>query len=212
MGHLWGTPPSYAYGGRYADDLPQEVRDHLAVYGYGTLRDQIRSRRIYEECAAMGWPVSPTSDELEALRLSPDERHVLAGETLLAFLKDPDKTWPSWDPHKGAAMETYFVGGLIKHFPTVFRRWQRTRQNLPLPLAPGAAALSGRGAQADPALGVVARDELERALRAAEPEIRAVLGLVAAGYRHSEIADRLRISERAVEGRIYRFRRSVRNS
>lgn len=104
------------------------------------------------------------------------------------------------------------MGLLIRDFATVFRRWQRTRLDLPLPLGVDAAALSAlsaRAAETDPALGAVTRDELERALRRAGPEVRAVLGLVAEGYQHSEIADRLRLSERAVEGRIYRFRRNM---
>ncbi|MEU4995717.1 hypothetical protein [Streptomyces sp. NPDC021622] len=175
------------------------------------LRDLIRSRQIYERCAARGRPVRPTSADLEALRLSPDERHVLAGETLLAVLEDLDKVWSTWDVRRGAALETYFVGSLVLYFPAVFRKWQRTRRRLLLPRDADAAALSVKVTQADPALGVVARDALERALRTAGPEVSAVLGLVAAGYPHSEIAERLRISERAVEGRLYRFRRQIRN-
>ncbi|MFI6089775.1 RNA polymerase sigma factor [Streptomyces sp. NPDC051218] len=215
MEHLRGapsgpaTPP--ANEGRYADALPREVRDDLAMYGYSTLLNKIRSQQIYADCAARNRVVRPTSAELEALRHSPDERHVLAGDTLLDLLRKPDGMWSTWDEDKGAALKTYFVGALIARFPRIFLKWQETRLSLPLPIGVDVAALSARAVEPDPALGVVTRDRLERALRSAEPEVRAVLGLVAAGYQHSEIADRLRLSERAVEGRIYRFRRSIRN-
>ncbi|MEU7584610.1 hypothetical protein AB0B50_44365 [Streptomyces sp. NPDC041068] len=66
--------------------------------------------------------------------------------------------------------------------------------------------------QADPALGVTARDVVTRALRTAGPEVRATLMLVAAGYQHREIADRLNISERGLEGRLHRFRKQIRNA
>ncbi|MGW7082578.1 RNA polymerase sigma factor [Streptomyces sp. NPDC054871] len=202
MGELWGTPGSVG---------TQEVRDHLGAYGYGTLLRLIRSRQVYERCVGTKPPIRPTFDELETLRRSADERHVLASETVLAVLERQHKVWATWDARKGAALETYFVNALLLRFPTVFRAWQRTRRSLPLPYGADVAALSVEVTHLDPALAVVSRDALERALRTAGPEVRAVLGLVAVGYPHSDIADRLGISERAVEGRLYRFRRQVRS-
>ncbi|MGW5735591.1 MULTISPECIES: RNA polymerase sigma factor [Streptomyces] len=188
-----------------------EVRDRVSAHGYRVLLGQIRSQRIYEACRGV-WPhISPTFDELETLRASADERHALASQTLIAVLEQRVQPWDTWDAGKGAALETWFVGALHLQFPTVFERWRKARLRRLDEHKACAAVIAAKGAPADPALGAVTRDELERALRTAEPEVRSVLALVAAGYRHDEIADHLRLSERGVEGRIYRFRRSMRN-
>lgn len=194
-----------------AEEPPRDVRDHLAVYGYGTLRDMIRSRRIYARCAALGRPVTPTSHELELLSVSADERHVLAAETLLKVLQDPEKVWATWDVRKGAALETYFVNALVQRFTTVFRQWQNRRRVLGQK-EHAVTVLPSRASSADPVFNVMARDLLERALRTAEPDVRALLALTAAGCSHREMADRLQISERAVEGRLHRFRKQIRTS
>ncbi|MGA4844662.1 RNA polymerase sigma factor [Streptomyces sp. G45] len=198
----------------HPDVPPPEDREHLATYGYDALLSLIRSQRIYERCAAQGRPITPTPDDLETLRRSPDERHALAGDTLLKVLEDLPKLWDTWDARKGAARETYFVGALTLYFPAAFRTWQRTHRH-PHPLLPHgtvATAPPPGTTQADPALDVLARDALRRALRLGGPEIHALLVMVAAGYPHSEIADRLHTTERAVEGRLYRFRKQLRNS
>lgn len=188
-----------------------EVRARVGAYGYRVLQDAIRSQRIYEQCAGV-WPcIRPTFDELETLRASADERHALACQTVIAVLEQRVPVWDTWDPCKGAALETYFVRALRHKFPAVFQRWQKARQDQLKVRDAHAVALTGKDAPADPVLGAIARDELERALRTVGPEVRSVLGLVAVGYEHSEIAERLRLSERAVEGRIYRFRRNIRN-
>lgn len=188
-----------------------EARDRAGAYGYRVLQNQIRSQQIYGLCDGIRPSIRPTFDELETLRASADERHALACQTVIAVLQQRVPVWDTWDPCKGAALDTYFVRALHHKFPAVFQRWQKTRQDQLKVRAAHAVVLTGKDAPADPVAGAIARDELERALRTVGPEVRSVLGLVAAGYEHSEIAERLRLSERAVEGRVYRFRRNTRN-
>ncbi|WP_282793421.1 helix-turn-helix domain-containing protein [Streptomyces sp. CC224B] len=177
----------------------------------------IRSQRVYERCRAQGRFVAPTSAELEALRGSPEDRDDLAGDTLLKALEKAEQPWATWDARKGASLETYVVGALLLHFPRVFSSWRKARghrQEFRRRLVTDAAAATApaRTGTADPALAVVARDVLERVLRTADPDVRVILVLVAAGYPRRAIAERLRISERAVEGRLHRFRREIRDS
>ncbi|MEU6674228.1 hypothetical protein [Streptomyces sp. NPDC046853] len=191
---------------------PKETVDHLASYGYATLKKLIHTQRVYDKGRDLNRPVHPTSADLEVLRSSPDERAALAGDSLVKLLEDPEDVWSKWDIRKGAALETYFVNAMIQRFQSVFRTWQTHRRTLISLPAADMNFLSARSHQADPALDVVARDALERALWEAKPEVRATVVLMAAGYRHSEIADRLQISERGVEGRLYRFRKQVRDA
>ncbi|MFK4070669.1 RNA polymerase sigma factor [Streptomyces sp. NPDC029674] len=190
-------------------------RERLATYGYSTLRRLIRAQRIYDQCRGVQPPIAPTSDDLEVLRRSSDERHVLAGETLLTALADWDKIWSTWDRDKGASRETYFVRAMILRFPRAFEKWQAGRRHQPLARGLRDLAPTGPAARAtwtDPALDAIARDTLHRVVRTAGPELRTMLALVVEGYPHSAIADRLRISARAVEGRLHRFRKQLRSS
>ncbi|MDG4857471.1 ECF-type sigma factor [Streptomyces sp. T-3] len=189
---------------------PQELRDRIVANGYHTLLKQIRLQEIYERCRAVGWPVDPTFDELEVLQRSSDERCALAGDTLVKVLVNQHKVWPTWDARKGAALETYFVKALILHFPAAFRHWQSTRRELPVPPADVTDLAASKALHADLAIHVLAHDALEGALRIAGPQAQAVVALFAVGYECREIAERLQISERAVEGRLYRFRQQIR--
>ncbi|MEV0318222.1 hypothetical protein ACIBKX_08150 [Streptomyces sp. NPDC050658] len=190
---------------------PQEVLDHLAAYGYTLLQRWIHSQRIYEKCRGNKPFIVPTSDDLETLRRSPEDRHALACDTVLKFLENPVKALSDWDERKGAALKTYYVGGLLQTFPRVFETWQKARRpGFPRCDTP-VDAQPAEGTYGDPASRVMTRDALERALRASEPEVGVIVTLVAAGTPRRDIADRLGISERAVEGRLYRVRRMMRN-
>ncbi|WP_190134247.1 RNA polymerase sigma factor [Streptomyces longispororuber] len=177
----------------------------------------IRSQRVYERCRTQGRFVTPTPAELDALRGSPEDRDDLAGDTLLKVLEQAEQPWTTWDARKGASLETYVVGALLLHFPRVFSSWRkarRHRQELRRHLAAdaGTAPTPAGTGTADPALTVVARDVLERALRTADPDVRVILVLVAAGHPRRAVAEQLGISERAVEGRLHRFRKQIRDS
>ncbi|MEV8313482.1 sigma factor-like helix-turn-helix DNA-binding protein [Streptomyces sp. NPDC059900] len=176
------------------------------------MKKLIHSQRVYDRGRDLNRPVHPTSADLAALRRYPDERAALAGDSLVKLLEDPEEVWSRWDVRKGASLETYFVNAMVQRFQSVFRTWQTHRRTVISLPAVDLNFLSDRSYQADPAVDVVARDALRRALRAASPEVRATVVLIVAGYQHGEIADRLQISERGVEGRLYRFRKQIRDA
>lgn len=101
---------------------PQDIRDHLWVYGYRALLRMIGDGEIYEKCRAKKRPLKPTLDDRETLRLSMDDRSGLAGDTLVSAMDTLDDTWHTWEAEYGAKLETSFVGGLVLHFPAVFRK------------------------------------------------------------------------------------------
>lgn len=68
--------------------------------------------------------MKPTLDDRETLRLSMDDRSGLAADTLVSAMDTLDDTWHTWEAEYGAKLETSFVGGLVLHFPAVFRKWQ----------------------------------------------------------------------------------------
>ncbi|WP_217239253.1 hypothetical protein [Streptomyces sp. AC555_RSS877] len=193
--------------------IPSATRDRLWIYGYFTLKRMIRDGEIFEKCAAKDRPVYPSLDDRRTIQDSVEDRDALAGDTLMAAIKHVEGTWHTWSPERGAKLETYFIGGLALYFPTVFRRWQRNRWRLvfvpaadAVPLARRAAGLFADG---DPGRQADLRGALEEVMRLAGPEVRAILSRTVAGETQDEIAEHLESSRKAIEGRLYRFRRRL---
>ncbi|WP_459754406.1 RNA polymerase sigma factor [Streptomyces sennicomposti] len=193
--------------------IPSETRDRLWVYGYFTLKRMIRDGEIFEKCAAKDRAVRPSLDDLRTLKDSVEDRDALAGDTLTVAMKKVGETWSTWSPERGAKLETYFIGGLTLHFPAVFRQWQRNRWRLVFVPAADAVPLAlraaGMFADGDPGRQADLRAALEEVMRLAGPEVRAILARVVAGETQDEIAEHLASSRKAVEGRLYRFRRRL---
>ncbi|MFE5084441.1 sigma-70 RNA polymerase sigma factor region 4 domain-containing protein [Streptomyces mirabilis] len=204
--------PGVLADGRPAD-IPSETRDRLWVYGFFTLKRMISDGEIFEKCAAKKRGLRPSLDDLRTLQDSVEDRDALAGDTLTSAMDQVNDTWSTWSPKRGATLETYFVGGLTLHFPSVFRRWQRNRWRLVFVPAADAAPLAlhaaGLFAHGDPGRQADLRAALEEVMRLAGPEVRAILARTVAGETQDEIAEHLESSRKAVEGRLYRFRRRL---
>lgn len=126
-----------------------------------------------------------------------------------------ERSLPRWDPQQ-AALRTYFVGFLIYPFATKFREWHeakaRWRDELHLRTRSVSDLVdrvmtSGALVDNDPLHLIVRRDQLRGLLKEADVVNRHIADLVMHGYSYREIADELGLSERAVEGRLYRLRR-----
>ncbi|MFE2470278.1 RNA polymerase sigma factor sigma-70 region 4 domain-containing protein [Streptomyces mirabilis] len=193
--------------------IPPETRDRLWIYGFYTLKRMIRDGEIFEKCAAKDRPLSPSLDDLRTLQVSAEDRDALAGDTLADAMDHVEATWCTWSPDRGAKLETYFIGGLTLYFPAVFRKWQRNRWRLVFVPAADAAPLALRAAGllagGDPGREADLRTALQEVMRLAGPEVRAILSRTLVGETQDEIAEYLESSSRAVEGRLYRFRRRL---
>lgn len=126
-----------------------------------------------------------------------------------------------WDAAKGAQLRTYFVNAALMR---LLKPMDRATKRLILEQARAPEAIVARQLAAEvadpdrarsPFDDVVERDAALAALAALDLTVleRDMFELVAEGYSHAEIADRLDLpSTKAVEGRIGRCRRRVRAS
>jgi hypothetical protein len=186
----------------------------LAAYGYPVILGWLRRGEIWKHCADRGRPLRPTDADRETLASVFDERLELALETVgeaLKFFRDRVLRTGRWSHEGGATLTTFFIGACLLVFPTVFRRWQAARQRWSRALASEAlhcpegrtlADLPGT----DPADAVASRAAVMSELASMPAGTRATAALVLDGMSFAEAGQSLGMTERAVEGRLYRYR------
>jgi DNA-directed RNA polymerase specialized sigma24 family protein len=205
----------------------------LAAYGYPVILAWLRRGTIWRHCAERGRPLYPTDAERETLEGQFDERLELALETVaegLKFFRERVLLTGRWSFEGGATITTYFIGACLLAFPNVFRRWHAAgrRWNLAMNAAvltspegrtvadlPGTGPVSasdivaGRGSSpcSDPADVAGARSAVLGELRSMPPGTRDAAALVIDGRSFAETAAAMGTTDRAVEGRLYRYRK-----
>jgi DNA-directed RNA polymerase specialized sigma24 family protein len=186
----------------------------LAAYGDPVLLAWIRRGLIFKYCADAGRPVQPCDADLETLAESFDDRLGLATMTVaeaLTFFRSYVLIGRRWSFDGGAALTTYFIGACRFAFPNVFRRWQgeqrRWRRALSAEMlhCPEGRPLADQPGT-DPADQVAGQDAVIRELHTMPPGTGAAAALVIDGATFAETANQLGITERGVEGRLYRYR------
>jgi DNA-directed RNA polymerase specialized sigma24 family protein len=181
-------------------------RGELAAYALPVIRSWLRRGLIFAYALQQGRPLKVTEYDRTGLQ-DVEERIGLAHETVaraLTLFHQRDMTAAGWSYDGGAAITTYFVGACVAVFPGVFRRWQRGRATWNK--AVKAVDSSGSHAQ-DPADEVVSRQRVIADLRRMPDAVRAIAERVVwEGSSHAEIAAELNLTERSVEGRLYRYR------
>jgi hypothetical protein len=186
----------------------------LAAYGYPIILAWLRRGVIWKYCADRGRPLSPTDADRETLANVFDERLELALETVAAalkFFKNRVLRTGTWAFDGGATLTTYFIGACLLTFPNVFRRWQAAERRWHRALAAETLNCSeGRSLAdlpgADPANIVADRAAVMNELDSMPPGIQAAAALVVDGMSFSEAGDVLDTTDRAIEGRLYRYR------
>ena len=213
-------------------DLWVYGRDVLMSWIYdGSIFDRCRLRGIGISYSDWAWrELRDSFDEREALALDTLILAIRGSEVEAGAELDsagaegsPVTRWegfferslPRWDPQQ-AALRTYFVGFLIYPFATRFREWHEAKARWRDELYPRTqsvyelvdrAMASRAESDGDPVRLVVRRDRLHGILKDADVVNRHIAELVMRGYAYWEIAERLDLTERAVEGRLYRLRR-----
>ena len=186
----------------------------LAAYAYPIILSWLRRGAIWKQCADRGRPLRPTDIERETIEDNFDERLELALETVAEALKlfvDSVLKPGKWSPEGGASITTYFIGACLFSYPNVFRKWSRARRNWQKGMVsavrdcPEGRAL-GDLTSYDPAETVAGRMAALAVLRRMPDSTRHVAALVMDGLTFAETAEVLGITERAVEGRLYRYR------
>jgi hypothetical protein len=186
----------------------------LAAYGYPVIVAWLRRGTIWGHCATRGRKVSPTDAEREILERDFDERLELALETVadaLTFFRDRVLRAGRWSFDGGATLTTYFIGACILTFPNVFRRWRVAERKWNLALAAEKLALpEGRTLAdlpgSDPADVVAGRSAVIGELASMPHGTGGAAALIVDGKSFAEAAVILDTTERAIEGRLYRYR------
>lgn len=189
----------------------------LAAYGYPVLVAWIRRGLIFKHCAERGRRLFPTDQDLQQLFDSYDDRLELALETVgetVPFFRDYVLKPRRWTFEGGATLTTYFVGACVYRFPNVFRRWhgERHRWSRNLQCAELEATDSRpltNPTGVDPADAAAGKDRVMRELVKMTDGARDAAALVIDGASQAEAASILGTTERAIEGRLHRYRNKV---
>jgi DNA-directed RNA polymerase specialized sigma24 family protein len=185
--------------------------EQLAGYGLRTVPKLISSGKVFAAARQLGRDIgdAPTGpwDDADVDDLSSPT----VNEGLKLFARGG---LARWDPSRGAALTTWFIGSCALVFPGVYRQWQRGREErgeweVPLDAADAAGARSELGRRAvfgNPEALVVQRTAAEDALgRLGSPTDQQIMRMTVDGFSQQEIATALSLTVRAVEGRIYRI-------
>src|SRR5262249_7608293 len=110
----------------------EQVASQLVGYAWPVLRGWISRGDIYRECGRVRRPGFPTEAERDYLKRYPEEIEDLVKDTIAEawdlFRRCGVRGLNRWDPDRGTALTTYFVGTCKLAFPKVFRGWQRKMQ------------------------------------------------------------------------------------
>lgn len=177
----------------------------------------IRSGRIYSKCAEEGRGVTRGRDDEEVLRRDRDERDQLVDETITKGLRMFTRYGlreGNWRPDGGRSLQSYFDNACVREFAGVFRRWRSDRRRQPPSSHYGLDPAAGGVDPADPGLdpadrvvaAAVAAEEI--ATMKSHPRVWEIAKGLDDGLTYQQIGVRLGITARAVEGIVYRYRRT----
>jgi DNA-directed RNA polymerase specialized sigma24 family protein len=181
------------------------------------LKSLLRTGRIKEELLHRGLPVGLANDDYERLHTSMAARDALAITIVIAgeeYFRRTVIPRMKWYPDGGASLETFFVNGCLLHFASSVRSWRKEHPEWFLTPGPGTLSCQAPDTAPDPQAdammeAVENRDLINRLTALAPPMVKAIMLLMLEGFSFAEIGDHLGISERAVEGRLHRFRATV---
>lgn len=185
----------------------------LIAYALPVLRGWLYTGYVFTLTAKRGWALYPSDLELDRLRSDSDLRNDLAMMTIaqaLPFFLERALQNGNWSVEGGANLTTYFTGACARMFPNEFRLHRRESKKLSrLVLQEDHLLDTSTAAPNDPSRICIGDQWVIDSLKDLEPKTKAVVELTLAGYEQSEIGEMLDLTERAVEGRLYRFRTAM---
>jgi hypothetical protein len=191
-------------------DGPTWVRlsESLARYAISVLLVWIRTGRMHDQCRrrgmrlSHGWLPLEDSDAQELVNLT-----VAYG---LRRFRERSLVQGKWRTDGGASLGSWFVNDCILEYPNIWRSWVRTEERWRR-VHDNLGWQNGTQAIVDPQVREVERWQvIDTLARIEDGSTRAIAALLIDGYSLQEIGQILGLSGRAVEGRLYRLRRRVR--
>jgi hypothetical protein len=196
----------------------EKTTTRLMEYGWLTINKWTGTGEIFAQSRRAGRPVPlrMTAPDWDA-----DARSEVATDTVVAGLDlflEHGLIRGKWNPYGGASLATYFVGASIRSFRTVYIRWFRGVQvgqaELDLPPSDPDGASSDRDIPdqraTDPFYAAATHDEIKRILPyITDTKVRRGLAFRALGYTQQQAAQKVGLTEKALEGRIGRLRARI---
>lgn len=199
----------------------REVSGALIDYGFQVMRAWVVTGQVFVKLAEKGRTVQTPP----VMGIPRPDALMLAEDTVADAIVDfRDRVLGKgrWDPSKGASLTTFFIGNcLLFQFPSLYRAWRSdyvrvrtTQQPIPSADAHYDSRLRLPSAE-DPAVEVVGVDHTTRVIANTLEPIKddtnkTILMLRAEGFGIDEIAETLGLDYNAVESRIYRARKKLR--
>jgi DNA-directed RNA polymerase specialized sigma24 family protein len=199
--------------GGFAGPVWEELATAFAEYGYQVIRAWILTGHIYVLCAqrriclnTILSPNRPVPRDHQIDDLTQDTIS-LAIEKFRERVLVPGK----WSPKGGASLKTYFIGQALFRFGDTFRRWALSeRRQSRVADGLGFDMETHHAAHAvAPAEQVIERELIGRYVAGMDEQTRAIVLLTSNGYDQTAIGEMLGISTRAVEGKLYRYRKRM---
>lgn len=181
----------------------------LLAYGLATVTALVRSGGIFARCTRGGWGVGTRPVDLR-----PADAEELASDVVqegFAMFHRRGLVTGQWLLHRGMSLKEYFVHACVLCFPNQYRRWQRSRREWrDVHLLDAWPCAEELGAITSPEDAMVSQSVVDAVFRRVGEDDRAIFLLVHQGYSYVEIAETMRLTERAVEARVYRARKTAR--
>ncbi|MBW5486571.1 hypothetical protein GPJ59_33165 [Streptomyces bambusae] len=192
--------------------------ERLTGYGWTTMVKWCGSGEVFRRAFDAGRPV-PRHMEMEAANWSQDDRLEISTDSVIKGLQVFRRyalVKGGWSPTGGANLTTYYMGAVIRAFPTVYKTWYERHMlgqaELRRPAldedgdADPMAAIPDQRA-ADPYQSAAVHDEVRRLLpRLTDPLVREGLGWQAVGCTQAQAAQRVGLTRKALERRTHRLR------
>ncbi|MFJ8961087.1 RNA polymerase sigma factor [Lentzea sp. NPDC102401] len=188
---------------------PRWDQFHRQLLGYGLtfVTKLVRSGAMFSRCGRHGRFLHQQEIPLqEAEELASDA--VYEG---FVYFRDRGLLGREWSVERGQPLNEYFVNACVLAFPNVYRRWQTQAHGWQdVRLVDSLASLEHVVAEGTPEDAVIEQQAANAAFATLSEDGRRLLFLHDQGYSHAEIAELVRLTPRAVEGRIRRARLAVR--
>ncbi|SEQ53329.1 RNA polymerase sigma-70 factor, ECF subfamily [Lentzea xinjiangensis] len=187
--------------------LWDQFHRQLLARGLQIVARLVSSGAMFSRCGQQG-------RYLQRQDIPPQEAEELASDAVFegfVYFRDRGLLGKEWSVDHELPLTEYFVNACVLAFPNVYRRWQ-TRVNgwQDVRLVDTLASLENVVAEGTPEDAVIEQQAVDAAFAALSEDSRRLLFLHDQGYSHAEIGELLRLTPRAVEGRIRRARLSAR--
>jgi DNA-directed RNA polymerase specialized sigma24 family protein len=177
-------------------------------YGWRTMVKWTGTGEVFRRSRLAGRPVAA---DMITTAWSQDDRHQVATESVIGgmeLFRERGLIQGGWNPQGGASLTTYVVGAAVRAFRPAYIAWFRGRQmgQAELDTGPGTDDEPQRDIPdqraTDPYYSAAIHDELARILpHITDPQVREALGWRAMGYSQAEAAERVGLTEKALERR-----------